>query len=305
MPVRDRSRAALSRAALSRLPWWVTALGIAALAGELTFAALVAAGSKHPPHPRGATRTAPAPGAATPKAPGPQAATPTAPATSGAAQTVLLRVEGAPLRGAACTPVPPVPCEPEVGYRASSTELGALLTPAMRTARLPFTTTIQAKPGDIVTLISWSRTDSPLTCSITAQGRVLSRITAGTPNGDQASSADCKTTIPGSGTGPAAARRTAVLRVGAVPDATCGQAPRGCFPGVVSYTTPAGEASGFSAAAPLNAQIPVPAGGTVSLDVAATAEELATCSISENGRILSRDTTHGSAGQANCEATVP
>lgn len=296
MPLRERSWAALSR-----LPRWVTVLGIVALAGELTFAAVLAAG---PPRARGPTGTPPARKAATPTAPAPQRATSAVPTTSGAAQTVLLQVEGAPL-AVECTPVPPVPCGPVVGYRTSSTELDALLTPALKAASLPFTKTIRAKAGDIVTLISWSRTNSPLTCSITADDRVLSKITAATPNGDEASAADCKTTIPDSGTSPAAARRTAVLRVSAVPDATCSQAPHGCFPGVVSYTTPTGEAANFSAAAPLNAEVAVPAGGAVSLDVAGTAEELATCSITVNGRVLTKDTTHGSAGQADCQATIP
>lgn len=297
MPLRERSRAALRA-----LPRWVTALGIAALAGELTLAALLAAGPHRPPHARVAAPTAPPTQGATPAVPATHGATPTVPAAPGVTETVQLHVDGVPLQ-VACTPVPPDPCGPQVGYGATSTEFGQ--TPTARAARLPLTKTIQVKAGDFVTLNAWSMTDSPLTCSITAGGRLLSAITAGTPNAGQTSDADCRTMIPASGTSPGAARRTAVLQVSAIPDATCSQAPRGCWPGVVSYTTPTGGASDFNAAAPLKAEVPVPAGGTVSLDVAGTAEELATCSITVNGDVLSRDTTHGSAGQADCKATIP
>lgn len=298
MPLRERSRAALSR-----LPRWVTALGMAALAGELTLAALLAAGPHRPPQTRVATPTAPATQGATPTVPATQGATPTVPATSGATQTVQLHVDGVPLQ-VACTPVPPDTCGPEVGYDTYGTALGAFDAPTMRPSRLPFTKKIQVGAGQGVTLNAWSRTDSPLTCSITADGRVLSEITAGMPNGNETTGALCQTTIPDSGTSPGAARRIAVLRAGAVPDVTCRQAPRGCLPGVVYYTAPTGQASGFSAAVPLNAEVPVPAGGTVRIEIAGTAEELATCSITVNGDVLSRDTTHGSAGQADCQATV-
>lgn len=289
MAGRERSQ---KGAVLSQLPRWLTALGIVLVLGELAgAAALLAAGPRRPPPARGAVPTASAPQ---------PAETPTAPVNHGETRTVLLRVDGEPLRGYACTPVPPVPCGPEVGYGPGTPEAG---TPPFRPVHLPFVRKIQVKAGGSVTLNAHAMTVSRITCSIAVDGQVLSEITAGPPNSDQASTSNCWTTIPASGTDPGTVRHTAVLQVGAAPAATCRLRRPGCG-SEVSYTTPAGEASSFSVPVPFTATVPVPPGGTVNLNVVAGPGP-ATCSITVNGRVLTRAATGSRPGMGICRARIP
>lgn len=272
---------------LSRIPRWVTALGMVLLVAELTGAAALLAAGPHA-------------GRAIHAAPSPQAGTPTAPGTRGETRTVLLRVDGEPLRGYTCTPVPPVPCGPEVGYGPAPPEAG---TPPFRPVHLPFTRKIQVKAGGSVTLNAYAMTVTWIRCSISVDGQVLSEITAGPPNSDQASTSNCWSPIPPRGTDRGAVRHAAVLRVGAAPDASCGLERPGCG-SVVSYTTPTGEAASFSVPVPFTATVPVPPGGTVNLDVVA-GPDLATCSITANGTVLSQVTTGNRTGMGVCRATIP
>jgi hypothetical protein len=257
----------------------VTALGIAALAGELAGAAVLLAAGPH--------RVAVS-----------QAGARRAQGHHGQMRTVLLRVDGVPLANDTCTPAPHDPCGPEVAYFTTMQHVISVPGPV----RLPFIRKIQVEAGQSVRLNASSKTDSRITCSITMDGSVLSQISELTPSSSQSGIASCHTTIPDTGTSPGAARRMAVLRVSAAPGATC-QDPSGCGTGV-DYTTPTGDATNFSAAVPFIAKLPVPPGGIVTLSGINPFEDLA-CSITVDGKVLSQVTTHDSSGRAICQARIP
>ena len=268
---------ASSRSALSRLPRWVTVLGLVLVLGELACAALLAAGAYRGTGSHRGT------------------------AAHGPAQPVMLRVDGVPWPHPTCIALRPTACGPDIGYFTST---GVSAT--VRAARLPFIRTIRVQACQSVRLNATSDTHARITCSITVDGRVLSQVTAFTPSSDFTGHGDasCHSTIPDGGTDPAAARQTAVLRIGAVPNAACRQAPSGCSP-EVDYISSAGDATNFSVAVPFIAEVPEPTDGTVTL-TATGLGELVTCSITVNGRILSQVMARDTPGQETiCRARIP
>ena len=118
-----------ARAALSRLPTWVPAVGVVLVLGELTAATGVLTARSPALRPKGATAT------------------------------VVLRVDG-------------VPGGPSLTY---DTPAGSA---AVRPTSMPFVKKVQVKAGGSVTIHTFSGTDDPVTCSITADGEVLSRLTS-------------------------------------------------------------------------------------------------------------------------------
>lgn len=283
-----------SRAALSRLPRWVTALGIVLLVSELAGAAVLLA-----------ERPDLGTGAQAGTAAGSHGGTQTG-GTHGGTQTVVLRVDGGPPVHDRCIPAPHDPCGAHVFYSIYSTRPGAgTIVPAP--VHLPFTRTIRVEAGKSVWLNASSGTDSQITCSITAGNRVLSKITAVTQNFVEAGIAGCHTKIPDGETDPGAARRTAVLRVDAVPTGTCSPA---CSGGV-NFTTPAGDVMGSPAVVPYITEIPVPPGGIVTLKGTFPLKTRVSCSITVNGAVLSQATIPNFQAatpnytEADCHGIVP
>lgn len=277
-----------SRPGVSRLPRGVTVLGLVLVLGEVIAAATLLASG--PNRGTGSHRGT----AARPSQPahGPSQA------AHGPAQTVVLRVDGVPLPHPTCIALPQAPCGPEIAYGTDLRHFTSVPMPA----RLPFVKTIRVEAGQSVRLNADSDTHARITCSITVDGRILSKATAFTPSKDftEHGNASCHSTIPGSGTDPSAVRQTAVLRVDAVPGSACQPTAR-CSPGV-DYTSSAGDAM-TSVTLPFIAEVPEPAGGAVTLN-AIDPGELVTCSITENGRILSQATRKTAGGETTCYATI-
>ena len=147
--------------ALSRLPRWVTVLGLVLVLGELAGAALLA------------------------KGPGSLGI-----GAHGGMRTVVLRVDHVPVPGIPCSPY----CSQEVDY---STPTGSGTYNAMddRLRALPFAKTVRVRAGAIVTLDGSYVGDQSITCSITVNGKVVSRNTdnVSSSNGPVA---HCQSVIP-------------------------------------------------------------------------------------------------------------
>lgn len=277
-----------ARAVLSRLPRGVTALGIVLLLGELAGGALLA-GCAHGP-----ASASPAPHGTTPAIPYPRDGT----------RTVVLRVDGKyrPIpdtSGCQDGNVPPRFCE--VTY---TTPAGSKTT---YVDSLPFVTTIRVPVGATVTLSEFVLAD-PLTCSITVDGAVLSRFTS-----HRGPDPSCRATIPSS-VAASTVTRTVVLRADGVPvpGIPCSQSP--CVPGV-EYTTPTGSAwdGGIGPGTPGGGLFPytktvrVRPGGSVTLTASYVGDQSITCSITVDGRIVSRTTSSSGPNtvKATCRATIP
>ena len=173
--------------ALSRLPRWMTALGIVLSLGELAgAAALWAAGTE------GVPRTAAARQA--PHGPGSPATVP-----GGGTRTVALEVDGVGMpsglipQGTACRPSCD-PRQPSVGGPVDYTTPAGSID---EDPTLPFTTTVRVPAGGAVTLQAYPWMNAygvayQVTCSILLNGRVLSRDTSTGPGGR----ATCRARIP-------------------------------------------------------------------------------------------------------------
>ena len=275
------------RAAASGLPRWVTVLGIVLLLGEVAGAAVLLAGRPH-------------------RAAAPQAGTRTAAAPRGGTQQVVLRVDAVPMASDSCVPAPNDPCGPHAAYSTYATTPGTwTIVPAP--VRLPFTRKIAVQAGKNVWLNANSGTDSQITCSITAGNKVLSRVTAFNQSGLASGTAACHSMIPDGETDPGAVRRTAVLRVDAVPTGTCSHE---CSGGV-EFTTPSGDMTGSSPVVPFTTEIPVPPGGIVTLKGTFPVKTRVSCSIAVNGAVLSQATIPNSEAatpgftEADCHGIVP
>jgi hypothetical protein len=267
MPVRERSWA---RAALSRLPRWVTALGIATLVAELTGAAVLLTA-------------------------GPSRVVTWLHGT----QTVVLRVDGVGVMNAQCAP--PGSCGPDVTY---ATPAGSR---TYRGTRLPFTSTVQVPAGGVVTLNVSSEVDTPVTCSIAADGRVLSGATTyGDRSSGGLSTANCHGTIPSVAAVPSATTRTVILRVDG--GSGCPDPSQSCGPQVY-YRTPTGGVVHWSTVVPFVQTVEVQSGGIVTIDAIADAtsanKHWATCTITVNDNVISEVTTHKYLGQAICQSVIP
>jgi hypothetical protein len=171
---------------------------------------------------------------------------------------------------------------------------------------LPFVTTIRVLAGAAVTLSEFVLAD-PLTCSITADGAVLSRFTS-----RGGADPSCRATIPPGVTSSTVAR-TVVLRADGVPVPGIPCTPM-CSP-EVDYTTPAGSAGemGNGPPTPGGGLFPyteivrVPPGGNVTLKANYAGDQSITCSITVDGRIINRTTSSSGPGtvEATCRATIP
>lgn len=261
---RERSWA---RAALSRLPRWLTALGIVLVLGELAAAVLLAAGPSR-----------------------------AVPGTHGTMQTVVLRVDGVGVMNAQCAPRST--CGPDVAYTTPTS------TRTYRGVKLPFTRTVEVPAGGAVMLRGSSEVDTPVTCSITAGTQVLSRTTTyGSRNGGGRSIASCHGTTPSGATSSSAPARTVGLRVdsGQTNCPTCGpqveyRTPTG---GAVHWST----AIPFTETAEVQAGGIVTLDAIA--DTSTAAQDWAICTISVNGTVLSRATTRKYLGQAVCQTAIP
>jgi hypothetical protein len=265
MPVSARSRA---RVALSRLPRWVTALGIAALAAELAAAAALLAV-------------------------GPSRAVTWLDGT----QTVVFRVDGVGVMNAQCAP--PGSCGPDMTY---TTPAGGR---TYRGTRLPFTRTVQVPAGGVVALDVSSGVDTPVTCSITADGRLVSGATTyGDRNRGGNSTAHCHGTIPSGAAQSPAVTRTVTLRVDG--GSGCPDPSRSCGP-QVEYRTPTEGAVHWSTVLPFIETVEVQTGGIVTIDAIADAahHHWATCTVTVDGKVISKATTRKYLGQAICQTAIP
>ena len=286
------------RAFTSRPPRWVMVLGTVLLLSEVAGAAVLL--TERPYRPMGPP--------AAKQTPGPHGGMQTPPGPHGGMQTVVLRVDAVPMAKDTCVPAPHDPCGPHVEYSTYvSTPGTGTIVPAP--VHLPFIRKIRVEAGQSVGLNASSGTDSQITCSITAGNRILSRITAFTDkfNFTAAGIAGCHSTIPDGETDPGAARRTAVLRVDAVPTGTCSHA---CSGGV-NFTTPTGDVTDSSAAVPFITRIPVPPGGIVTLKGTFPVKTRVSCSITVNGTVLSQATIPNLQAatpdftEADCHGIVP
>lgn len=148
------------RGAVSRLPRWVTVLGLVLVLGELVGAALLAKG----------------PGSLAIGAPG-------------GIQTVVLQVDHVPVQGIPCSPY----CSPMTEY-TTPTGSGTYTATDDALHALPFRKTVRMRADGTVTLEGSYVGDQSITCSITVNGKVLSRHTN---NGSSnAPSAHCQSVIP-------------------------------------------------------------------------------------------------------------
>lgn len=147
-----------TRAGLSRLPRWVTALGLVLVLGELTGAALLAKG------PRGL-------------ATGP-----------GVLRTVVLRVYAAPVQGITCHH-----CSPMVSYSTPTVSgTGGAMGDGGR--MVPFITTVRVRSGGTVTLDGSYVGAQSITCSVAVDGKVVTKNTDNQATDGPA--AHCQSVIP-------------------------------------------------------------------------------------------------------------
>lgn len=265
-----------SRPALSRPPRWLTVLGIVLLLGELTGAAVFLAAGPH-----GETRPRAGPNGGTQ----PTAGFPGGTADRGAAQTVVLRVDG----------VPDPSCQQEPGRCMSDVTYSRPTgTATVYSGPLPFVKEVPVPPGGIVTLTGASVSMERLACSITVDGKVVSQ----TATRNALNAVACHAMLPGgTTTGPPGGTRQVDLWATFVP-----KTPIQPAAAKIVYTTPAGSRTIPSPITPFETTISVPAGESVTITEASGSDNPVTCSIMANGRVLSQATI---SGRATCQARIP
>ena len=131
------------RAALSRLPGWVPALGVVLVLGELACGTVLLAARPHggTARPHGGT------------------------GRSAAMRTAVLRVDGG---HAVCNPADS--CGPRVAYNTPTAQM------AMSSVVMPFVKTVRVRAPGWVSLTANSGTQDWATCSITVNGTVVSQV---------------------------------------------------------------------------------------------------------------------------------
>lgn len=284
------------RAALSRLPGWVTALGIVLLLGELgggiALLAVGHGGTGHPYAARGRPHATGSPAVT---------ASPAVTGSPGATQTAVLRVDGG---YAGCDPIS------RCGDEALRYQV-LYVTPAGHyewsyPRSVPFIKEVRVPAGEFVKFNAYPGTQARATCTITVGGVILSQITTRTLGGIAA----CRSVIPpvnGPAVGSGGGTRTVVLQVD------------NAYSGAATYTTPAGTGqldmppgtpplgSHSDRVRVVTKTVAVPAGGIVTVHTVSGYGGFYSpaCSITMNGRVLSQATADAVWSSGTCRARIP